>query len=259
MPDESPRTMTTAEMSWEVVDILQEQNGARVIDIANELDVPKGTAYTHLATLREKGKVIKNGHTYELSLQFLSMGEFVRNNDPLYIAGKEKVDRLAKETNEYVHLVTEDQYSPIYLYGASGEQAVGTKYFTQITEKTSYFHNTAYGKAILAHLPDNDVEEILDRDGLPSKTANTITNREELFNELEQVRERGFALNDEEELRGERAVGAPILDKNDRVQGAVSITKPTSRMQGEEFYEKMPRKVASTADAIAISLQTDQA
>ncbi|MFB6187002.1 MAG: IclR family transcriptional regulator C-terminal domain-containing protein, partial [Halobacteriaceae archaeon] len=56
-------------------------------------------------------------------------------------------------------------------------------------------HANAAGKAILAHLPEDVVHDILDRTGLPEHTKHTITSRKELFDELDSIRERGYAVN----------------------------------------------------------------
>jgi DNA-binding IclR family transcriptional regulator len=254
--DDSPRTMKTVETSWDVIHALEKFDGAGVTELSDYLDVPKGTIYTHLATLRERKYVVKENNEYHLSLHFLSLGEYVKNDDILYNAGKPEVDRLAEETQEYVHLVTEEHGELIYLHEARGENAVGKDYFSRKFEKPGHLHSSSYGKAILAYLPDDRVEAIIDESGLPKRTENTITTKDALFEELAEIRDRGYALNDEEEILGTRAVGAPILDRNDVVLGAISVTKPTSRMQDEEFRETVPNVVTSTANVIEVNVQT---
>lgn len=97
---------------------------------------------------------------------------------------------------------------------------------------------------------------IIDRHGLPGRTDRTITDRERLYEELETVRERGFARNDGEEVRGIRAVGAPILTGDDSVLGAISISGPESRLQGDRFEEELPTRVMSAANVIEVNLNT---
>ncbi|WP_233560658.1 IclR family transcriptional regulator [Halobellus sp. Atlit-38R] len=248
--------MGTVTTSWEIIHALEELRGAGVTELADHLEMPKGTVYTHLATLKEQKYVVKRDGKYHLSLHFLSLGEFVKNNHFLFNAGRSEVERLADETDEYVHLVTEEHGDLIYLHEARGQNAVGKNYFEKKLEKPGYLHSSAYGKAILAYLPESYVEEIVDQSGLPQRTEKTITSKTELFDELETIREQGFAQNDEEEIFGTRAVGAPILDKNNTVLGAVSITKPTSRMQGEEFNRTIPEVVKNAANVIEVNIQT---
>jgi DNA-binding IclR family transcriptional regulator len=110
------------------------------------------------------------------------------------------------------------------------------------------------GKAILAHLPESRVHEILDRHGLPEKTEQTITERDALFEELSEIRERGVAFDREERLSGLRCVAVPILSNSSRVEGALSVSGPTSRMQGERFESELPERLRSAANVIELNI-----
>lgn len=256
--DKSPRTMKTVETSWDIIDILEELDGARVSEIAERLDIPQSSISTHLSTLKQRKYVVKDGKEYKLSLYFSSIGEYVKNKCILYNAGKSEIERLAQETEEYTHLVAEEYGQAIYLHEAKGEQAVGEEHFSKRFEMPTELHSSAYGKAILAHLPQDRIEQVINEYGLPARTENTITSREELFSELEQIREQGFSLNDGEEIRGVRAVGAPIQQGNGNVLGAISVSKPLSRMGDEVFRESMPEIVKSTANVIEINIETSR-
>lgn len=248
--------MVTVETSWEIIHALEDLGGAGVTELANYLEIPKGTVYTHLATLKEQKYVKKKEKRYYLSLHFLSLGEYVKNNSILFNAGKSEVRQMAEETDEYAHLVTEEHGELIYLHEARGQNAIGKDYYSKKFQKPGYLHSSSYGKAILAYLPEDRVKAIIREFGLPQRTENTITSEEKLSQELETIREQGYALNDEEEILGSRAVGAPILDSNDIVLGAISLTKPVSRMQGEEFHKTVPKAVTSTANIIEVNVQT---
>jgi DNA-binding IclR family transcriptional regulator len=115
-------------------------------------------------------------------------------------------------------------------------------------------HCTSLGKAILAYLPEERVDEIVDRWGLPARTADTITTREELDAELERIRERGYAQDNGERLSGLRCVAAPITDTDGVAIGAVSVAGPTSRMKGERFESEIPERVQSVANVTEINL-----
>jgi DNA-binding IclR family transcriptional regulator len=254
--DESPRTMKTVEISWDIIEILEELDGARVSNIAEQLDIPQSTVSTHLTTLKQRKYVVKDGQKYKPSLYFSSIGEYVKNRCVLYHAGKNEIERLAQETKEYTHLVAEEYGQAIYLHEAKGELAVGEDYFSKRFETPTELHSSAYGKAILAHLPEERIKKVLNEYGLPARTESTITSREELFSELEQIREQGFALNDGEEIRGVRAVGAPIRQADGSVVGAISVSKPVSRMGEETFKREIPEMVKSTANVIEINIET---
>lgn len=248
------RTLKTVERTIEIFKSLETLDGAGVTELASHLGISKSTAYHYLATLMEEDWVVKKGNQYELSLQFLLSGEYVRNRNVLYKYGKDEIEELAEDTGEYANLFTEQHGMGINLYKVSGSRAVGSGYQTKKLQRPDYLHCTATGKAILAFLPQDRVDEIFDRHGLPKQTANTITDRGELHDELDTVRQQGYASNDEEEVEGLRAVGAPVIDRNDTVLGSLSVAGPTSRLKGEEFTQKLPEKVQSAANVIEVNI-----
>ncbi|MFB6109162.1 MAG: IclR family transcriptional regulator [Haloplanus sp.] len=250
----SPRTLKTVERTVEIVEALETLDGAGVTELAAHLDMSKSTTYHYLATLQQEDFVVKNGEQYELGLQFLLSGEYVRNQNRLYKYGKDEVEDLAEATGEYANLFTEQHGKGINLYKVRGSDAVGSGYQTNKLQRPDYLHCTATGKAILAYLPEERVDEILDQHGLPAQTANTITDRSDLFEKLETVRERGYAYNDEEEVEGLRAVGAPVIDRNDNVLGSLSVAGPTSRLKGEQFTSEIPERVQSAANVIEVNV-----
>lgn len=246
MPDEaidsdSPRTLQTSTTTLNVIDALKQLDGATVTEMAGHLGLSKGGVYNHLATLRENDFVVKNNDVYNLSPRFILIGEHIRQESLLYQFGKEEIDNLIEETGEYAQLITERHGLGIVLYLQRGEKAIGSSYPDQMERKPLGLHHLSAGKAILSQLPEKRVREIIDQHGLPQRTGNTITDETELFEKLETVRERGYAYNVEEEVGGLRAVGAAINGPDGEVLGAVSLSGPKSRMQGERFEERLPK------------------
>jgi IclR family acetate operon transcriptional repressor len=114
-------------------------------------------------------------------------------------------------------------------------------------------HILALGKAILAHLPHDRIDEIVKRHGLTASPPNTITDRETLDDKLAQIREEGVAFDDEERIAGIRCIAAPILSNNDRVLGAISVAGPSNRIRDDQFTEKLPRRVLETVNVIELT------
>lgn len=250
----SPRTLKTVTKSIEVLNILMKIDSAGVTELARHLDISKSTMYTYLKTLEQNEFVTKNDNEYQLSYNFLVLGEYVRNRSPLYQQGKDEIDELAVETGQYAHLVVEENGRGLNLYKAKGEKAVGDDYQAAKFQQRDYLHITASGKAILAHLPHDRVEEIIDRHGLPARTDQTITERDNLFNELSEIREQGFAYNDGEEIEGFRAVGAPIKHRNGDILGSLSVSGPKSVFKDQIFYEDITELVTRTANIIEVNI-----
>jgi len=248
--DDTP-TVQTTETSLEIINALKSLDGATLSQTARELDISKSTARTHLQTLRKHGYVVMDSDDiFRLSLEFLDTGERVRSRIPIYKSSIPIVDEIAEKTNEKSQIMVLENSRGYYIYRTKGQQGVSTR-----TGRQAELHCTSAGKAILAHTDRDDVREILDKRGLPKRTDQTITDRTEFMNRLDEVQERGIAFNDEERLRGLRAVGAPILDDDNNVLGAISLSGPTTRLRGERFREELPSLIMQSADVINIRTQ----
>jgi len=254
----SPRTLKTVSRAFDIVRALESLDGAGVTELANHLDLSKSATYNYLSTLREEQFVVKQGDTYRLSLKFLLVGEYVRNQNVLYRLGRTEIEELAGKTGEYAHLSTEQHGLGVNLYKVPGERAVGSDYQTQKLQKPDYLHFSATGKAILAHLPRERVDWIVETYGLPSKTEHTITDREALDEELRAIREQGYAVNDEEEIKGLQAIGAPITDRNGRVLGSVSVSGPVKRMKDPEYHDAFVDHVVNAANVIEVNVNMEE-
>jgi DNA-binding IclR family transcriptional regulator len=220
-------------------------------ELAEFLDLAPSTVHTHLQTLYENEYVIKEGDEYHLGMSFIHFGEYVRHRKDLYVKAKEKAEQLAEETKGRTHFVVEQHGVGVYVYTYSGENAV--KAFSEPGLKTP-LHLAAAGKSILAHLPDTRVEEIIEQSGLEPETDSSITSAEELHAELETIRERGYACNREEHLRGVKAVGAPILEDNGTVLGAFSVSGPVHRMKGKWFESELPDILLGVTNELELEL-----
>ncbi|RLM54054.1 IclR family transcriptional regulator [Halobellus sp. Atlit-31R] len=254
----SPRTLKTVSRAFDVVRALEELDGAGVTELADHLDLSKSVVYNYLSTLRAEKFVVKEGDTYRLSLQFLLVGEYVRYQNTLYRIGKSELKELAQKTGEFAHLATEQHGLGVNLYKVSGDKAVGSDYQVNKLQRADYLHFSATGKAILAHLPRERVEWIVDRYGLPAKTESTITDRETLFAELETIRERGYSLNDEEEITGLQAIGAPVTNRHGRVLGSLSVSGPVRRMKRPDYQEQLIQDVVNTANVIEVNINMEE-
>lgn len=249
------RTLSTTATSLEIIETLKEMDGARVTELAEEMDRSPSTVHSHLATLEESGYLVKEGDVYALGLEFLELGEYVRRRNDDYAIAESKVEQLAEETGGRAHFVVEEHGKGVYVYTQSGRNAVET--FSR-EGRRFYLHQAAAGKAILAYLPRPQLRSIVDEHGLPGRTDNTITDEDALAEELEAIRERnGIAFNLEEQLRGIRAVGAPIRMSNGAVVGGLSLSGPTHRLKGERLEEEVPEAVLGTANELELEIEYD--
>ena len=235
-----------------IVDTLQELDGGGVTEVADRADISKSTAHRHLSTLEANEFVTKSGQRYHLGYRLLELGGYVREQDPLWPDVKSNVDDLARETGERASFVVENDGLAIRIYIQTGENAVTTG--VRIGKRTN-LHQVSGGKAILAHLARSRVQEIISERGLPSQTPNTITDERELYDELDRIRERGYAIDAEESIQGLRCVGVPLLGPDDDPIGALSVAGPTHRMKGDWFDETVPNLLLGTANEIELKLK----
>lgn len=251
MLKEASNPVKSTVRTFEVLEGLKQLNGARVTELANHLDLPKSNVHNYLSTLRQEEYVVKDGDEYRVGLRFFELGAYARNRMKIHNIARPEIDELAAETGELTNLLVEEHGRGSYLYRARGEQAV--RVAAHVGTRVP-LHSTGLGKAILAHLPEEYVEEIIAYHGLPKSTSETITEPNELYEELERTRERGYAIDNEERLRGLRCVAAPILSNEDRVLGAVSIAGPTNRLQGDLFEEELPERLLETVNVIELNV-----
>ena len=238
------------ERSFSIIEQLGERGGCGVSELAESLSISKSTVHNHLQTLRSLGYVVQDGDEYRLGLQFLGLGDRARQHHDLYHVAKPETDSLVEAVGERAQVMVEDDGVGIYIYQSLADQAVRTdSHIGTVVD----LHATSVGKAYLAHLPDDRLDEVLEAISFTEQTPETLTEVESLRTELDEIAERGYAFNDEERTVGMRAVGAPILSADDdRVLGAISVSGPTTRMKGTWYREEVPEMVTQSAQIIGI-------
>jgi DNA-binding IclR family transcriptional regulator len=242
------RRVQAVEISCELLTTLERLGGAGISELAAEVGRSKATVHSHLATLLNQELVVKHGTEYALSLRFVELGEHAKSGVDIHDIAGDEVQRVARETGEVAQFMFEEHGKGVYLHKARGENAIQTSSYVG---SRMQLHCTALGKAILSQFPREQVGEIIDQTGLPRHTANTITNPEELFAELDTVREQNVAFDDEEVVKGLRCVAAPVT-AGDRA-AAISVSGPTSRFKGDRFHETLAELIRDAANVIEVN------
>lgn len=238
--------------SLKIIDAIQDLDGARVTELADHLELAPSTIHSHLKTLSENRYLVQNGDEYHVGLEYLNKGGFARRRKDWYKMAFDIVEELVAETEERAQFLVEEHGRGIYLHTANGNHGVQVN---ARLGRVNYLHASSAGKAIFAHLPEERIDSIIDSWGLKSFTDNTITERSVLLDELETVRERGFAFNHEESVSGLRAVGVPVLGSNDQVLGAFSVSGPTNRLKGELVQEEIPDLLLGAANELELIIE----
>lgn len=252
---ENAKRAKTVEMSFHILEYLKENDGGTLDGITDEFDKAKSTIHRHLYTLECLKYVIKENGEYYPSLRFLDFGVYTRDRKGIYALAEKKVEALAAETDEKAQLIVEEHGKGVIIHRAAGADAVQTD---PGVGRQADLHTTAAGKAILAFLPRERVEAIIEHQGLPARTEASITTAEELFEQLEVIRQNGYSTNEEESTKGLHAVGVPIRGPDDQAIGALSISGPTRRLNGEFFHDDIASLLLGTANELELNFTDTQ-
>jgi DNA-binding IclR family transcriptional regulator len=239
----SKRTATDASSSQTVERAMRllleigsdDQGGLSLTECATRLKYSKPTTLRILRTLERAGMVTVQESTgrYRLGLTTLRLGMAYLDGLDLRQAALPTMHELARYTKETVHLGTLVGSQVVYIEKVEGSHAV--RMFSRIGH-TMPAHSTAVGKAILAFLPPDTVDEAL-AGPLPGFTSTTITDHAELAAHLDETRLRGYAIDNVENEEGITCVGAPVFDHTGVATAALSIAAPTQRMPSETVAE----------------------
>lgn len=252
------RKLKTTTTTLEIIDALVELEGARVTEIAKQLQISKGSASNHLHTLRNEGYVTAKGDEYHPSLKFTYIGEHAKQHDRAYELAAEKTRHLDNEIPFETTFIVEENGIGRYL--TPEVRQAGRHDNFAFTGEEEYLHTIAAGKSILATFSRDRIEEILDQWGLVKKTENTITNRERFFEELDKVREQGYAINQQENRQNVYSISTAVHRSSGRVLGGMSVVTPLFRLKGDDFdreiYKLLFDQVNDLEEDLEAALET---
>lgn len=196
-------------------------------DVQQAVGYPKSSLYMLLRTLTELGWVETDatGTRYGIGVRALLVGTSYIDGDEVVAAARPTLDRLADDTTETIHLARLDGVNIVYL--ATRQSQHYLRPFTRVGRRLPA-HATALGKALLATHSDEEIRKLLP-ESLAPLTEHTVTDREQLIEELHGVRERGYALDREESTLGLRCLGVAIPYRTP-ARDAISCSVPVARL-----------------------------
>jgi IclR family KDG regulon transcriptional repressor len=225
----------------------------RIAEIASGLRLNKTTVYRLLTALERMDLVQRDPENewYRLGLKLHELGTKAVRARTLQSEARRYLREMAHVCNEAVSLAVPGAGGVLCLERFDSPR-------TMITVRTPVgalfpAHCSAAGKAVLAYLSEEAVDAILLNSRLIRYTDHTHTRTAELKNDLRRVRQRGYALDEQELEYGLNGVAAPVISQDARVLGAVGIAGPTQRFQGKDLAEKI-ELVKMTARKIAANL-----
>jgi IclR family transcriptional regulator, KDG regulon repressor len=220
-----------------------------VTELSRELGVAKSTTHRLLSTLFSQGYVQKSRQldTYALGLKLVEMGQHVVHNLDIRTVAAEPLHQLMRQTGETTHLVMLDNDEVVYVDKIESPATI--RMYSKIGKRAP-LHCTGVGKALLAFLAVSERDEIIGRIPFKPYTQYTITNTDRFVRHLEEIRQQGYAVDDEEHEEGIRCVAAPVFDHEGGVAGGISVSGPTLRVT-EDKLDDFAHKVLACAKEIS--------
>ncbi len=234
---EEKNPIKSAERIFNVMELLCEEGPMGVTEIGVALNLNKSTVHRLLMSLSTMGYVnkLEKSDQYAMTYKLLRMAEQVKKQQDVLRLLHPLLKKLSQTCSETVHLVQRSGDMIIYIDKVES-RVNSVQMVSQIGLAHSIF-TTGVGKAMLAELPKNDVINLWDNHRITPYTKYTITNKEEFLRELELTRERGYALDNQENELGVRCIAASIYNYDQNVEYAFSISVPISRMSDERVAE----------------------
>ena len=236
----------------EILLILAENKSKGVTELANDLQVNKSTVFRLLETMEKRNLVQQDEITakYKLGIGLLHITEgLVKNLDIINIS-RPILKQLMDCTKESVHLCT---FSKDKVYVVDQVKSNQIMKVSATIGHEEPIHCSSVGKCILAYLPEERRNKILDEVQFIPYTEKTKTSKAALLEELEQVRKNGYALDDEELSVGVCCIAAPIYNHKGEIKNCVGISGPSARIRMENI-DSYINKVKIAANSISHNL-----
>jgi IclR family transcriptional regulator, KDG regulon repressor len=233
---ESPYQIQVLDRALALLEALSHQGpDLTLAQISSLLKLHKSTAHRLIMVLERHRLIEKNSNTgkYRLGLKLFELGTKAVSQLDLRERAHPFLERAVLHTGETGHLCVYDDGEVVYLDKIEPDRSVR---LTSSVGRRNPAYCTAVGKAIMAFLPEAQVETSVQKHGLPQLTRKTITNMLDLRADLARVRKLGYAIDDEEHEEGVLCVGAPVWSVGPYPIAAISVSGPIFRLS----HEKVP-------------------
>lgn len=248
--DNSPYFMLqSVERSMMIFEMfIRERKPLGITEIAGEVKLHKSVVHRHLATLQSFQMLEQLPETgkYQIGPKAFELGSVYMNNN-LIMQGRRFLPELAEKIGETAHLAILNQGSVLYLENQESPKSLRMYAPVGVRNPLS---TSALGKVLVAWMDEQQVTDLLNAYGFPRRTHKSIQDMDTFLAELKRVRERGYAVDDEENLLNFRCVAAPLRDHTDRVTAAISVGGDI-RIISPDKTEQIAAVVKSYAVAIS--------
>ncbi len=258
MPGSKPKNLVqTIERAAFIFEILSQSPGGLTLgELARQAHLPKGTAHRLLASMAYVDFIRQEPTTknYHLGFKLVDLGNILLSQIDLRTQAHSFLISLSETVKETVHLVVLDRNKALYIDKVDlHPKASGLQMVSRLGARIP-LHCSSVGKVLLAFMDSADAEKLISGETLAQRTPNTITDAHKLRQHLAFVRANGYAIDDEENEEGIRCVAAPIRNGSGRVEAAMSISGPITRITMPRIEKELKKLVCETANKISVQL-----
>ncbi len=220
--------------------------------LKQESKIPAPSLWRLLHVLRDNGYVIYDPerHTYRLGYKFLYMGDILLDRMGFRPEARNHLRKLVDLTGETAEFSGRVRDELVLLDQEESHQAV--RLYSRIGSTYPYFYATAPGKVCLAQMAEEKLESVIERIGLPSITEFTVTDFDALKRELEKIRAKGYAFDNQEMRLGVFRIASPVFDGNGKIAGCLGISGPSFRLDKDKV-----KAMASDVKVVAKELSKE--
>ncbi len=226
--------------------------GLNLTDLSYQLGMPAATVHRLLSTFEEFDFVEQDSEQglWFVGLKAFTVGNAFLSRRDFVASARPHMHALVEQCGETVNLGVIDDGEVVFISQVESQEVM--RMIVRLGSR-SPIHASGVGKALLANMPEQRVANILQRRGLARYTDHSIVNPTRLREELEQVRQLGYALDDEEHAVGLRCVASAIFDENGQALAAISLSGPKARIVDGRLSE-LGNAIRQTADEVTQAL-----
>lgn len=190
---------------------------------------------------------------YTLGLELITLGNIAKDNIGLRDVAHQYLVELGDLSKETIYLAILDEVNNHVMYIDKIDSKGNIKLAAGIGSRNS-IHSTANGKVLVSGFSDEKIKSMLESAGMPVRTEKTITTPEEYLEEVQKVREQGYAIDNLENEPGVRCISAPIYDYRRKIIGSVSLSGIASTITPDSIENKYKPMVLETTEKISKEL-----
>jgi IclR family transcriptional regulator, KDG regulon repressor len=228
----------------------EEPRGASAAELSRRAELPFSTTYRLLGSLTRDGFVDyePDGRRYHLGLRVFQLGQRVSNHHGFAGTALPVLRKVTEQTHEATILSVRDGHHHLTVNKVDGPQ---TFRVTSDPGHLGALHTTSVGKALVAFADDETRRQLVEELELTPLTQYSITGRDAFREEIEQVRQRGYAVMDEENELGMRAVAVPVFNAQGHAFASLATAVPVFRLSMDQLLAHVPLLQAAAAELAA--------